>query len=119
VTDPRLLYDLDAVSDLPDEYKKFGLPALLGDRVKDAAALAAVAPVEQAARIKAPVLLAFGTLDRRVPIDHATQMRDAMRAAGQEPEWIAYAGEGHGWLRLENRVDFAKRLESFLARNLK
>jgi acetyl esterase/lipase len=119
VTDPRLLYDLDAVSDFPDEYKKYGLPALLGDRVKDAAALAAVAPVEQAARIKAPVLLAFGTLDRRVPIEHATRMRDAMRAAGQEPDWIANAGEGHGWLRLENRVDFAQRLESFLARNLK
>ncbi len=119
VTDPRLLFGLDWINDLPEEYKKFGLPALLGDPVKDAQALKDIAPVEQAARIKVPVLLAYGTLDRRVPIDHGNRMRAAMRAAGQEPEWIAYEGEGHGWQRLENRVDFAKRLEAFLARNLK
>jgi dipeptidyl aminopeptidase/acylaminoacyl peptidase len=75
--------------------------------------------VEQAARIKAPLLLAYGTHDRRVPIEHGTRMRDALRAAGQEPEWVTYGGEGHGWLRLENRVDFANRLEGFLARHLK
>ena len=119
VTDPRLLYELGSLNDFSEEAKKFGLPRVLGDPVKDAAALAAVAPVEQAARIKAPLLLAYGTLDRRVPIEHGTRLRAAMRAAGQEPEWVTYAGEAHGWLRLENRVDFANRLEDFLARNMK
>jgi dipeptidyl aminopeptidase/acylaminoacyl peptidase len=119
VTDPRLLYELDWISDLPEEYKNFGLPAMLGDPVKDAAALKAVAPVEQAARIKAPLLLAFGLLDRRVPIEHGRHMRDALHEAGRDVEWVTYATEGHGWLILENRVDFAKRLEAFLARNLK
>ena len=118
VTDPRLLYELDWVSDLSEEHRKFGLPVMLGDPVKDAAALAAAAPVELAARIKAPLLLAFGVEDRRVPLEHGQRMRAALRAAGHEPEWVTYPGEGHGWWLVENRVDFARRLERFLAKHL-
>ncbi len=118
VTGPRLLFELGWVSDLSEEWKGYGLPVILGDPVADAAMLKANAPVEQAARIKAPLLLAFGLQDRRVPIDHGNRMRAALRAAGQEPEWVTYPDEGHGWLRLQPKVEFAQRLERFLARNL-
>ena len=64
-------------------------------------------------------MLAFGESDRRVPLEHGTLMRDALRAAGNDPEWIVYADEGHGWLRIESRIDFANRLERFLAKYLK
>ena len=101
-----------------EEGRRFHLPALIGDPVADAAALAAMSLTEQAARIKAPVLLAHGVEDRRVPLDHATRMRAALRAAGREPEWVLYPDEGHGWLKAENRIDFAKRLERFLAEHL-
>jgi len=46
-------------------------------------------------------------------------MRDALRAAGRDPEWVVYADEGHGWLKQENRFDFARRMERFLDENLK
>jgi dipeptidyl aminopeptidase/acylaminoacyl peptidase len=91
----------------------------VGDPVKDEALLKASSPVEQAARIKAPVLLAMGALDRRVPLEHGTRMRDALRAAGQSPEWIVYDNEGHGWLTLQTKLDFFQRLERFLERHLK
>jgi len=97
----------------------YSLPVLLGDPKTDAAALDAVSPVEQASRIKAPLLLAFGALDRRVPLQHGTRMRAALRDAGQEPEWVVYADEGHGWQKEANRIDFARRMEAFLAKNLK
>ena len=42
-----------------------------------------------------------------------------MRAAGNEPEYVVYSGEGHGWLKVENRIDFWTRVEKFLAKNLK
>jgi dipeptidyl aminopeptidase/acylaminoacyl peptidase len=63
--------------------------------------------------------MAFGLDDRRVPLEHGTRMRAALRAAGQEPEYVVYDGEGHGWLRIETQVDFARRLDAFLGRNLK
>jgi dipeptidyl aminopeptidase/acylaminoacyl peptidase len=97
----------------------YSLPVLIGDPKADAAALAAASPVEQASRIKAPLLLAFGAFDRRVPLEHGTQLRAALRNAGQEPEWVVYAEEGHGWQREANRFDFARRVDAFLAKNLR
>lgn len=119
VTDPRLMFSSSWLNDIDEESKKYDLRTLIGDPDKDAAMLKAAAPVELAARIKAPVLLAFGGEDRRVPLEHGTLMRDALRAAGNDPEWVVYPDEGHGWLRIETRIDFANRVERFLARNLK
>ena len=118
VTDPRLLFEWSFISDVSDEARQFDLPTLIGNPVADAAALAEVAPVEQATRIRAPLLLAFGGRDRRVPLEHGTRMREALRAAGREPEWVVYPEEGHGWLRDDNRIDFYRRLERFLAQHL-
>ncbi|MBV8124183.1 MAG: prolyl oligopeptidase family serine peptidase [Burkholderiaceae bacterium] len=68
--------------------------------------------------IKAPLLMAYGDGDKRVPIAHGERMKDALTKAGHPPEWIAYEGEGHGWRTVEHQVDFAKRVEAFLAKNL-
>jgi dienelactone hydrolase len=119
VTDPRLLFAFSWLSDMSEEAKKYDLRTLIGDPDKDAAMLRAAAPVELAGRIKAPVMLAFGGVDQRVPLEHGTLMRDALRAAGNVPEWVVYPEEGHGWLRIESRVDFANRAERFLAKYLK
>ena len=65
-----------------------------------------------------PVLLAFADDDRRVPLAHGERMRKALRDAGNEPVWVTYAGEGHGFGNARNRVDFAQRMEAFLAKYL-
>jgi len=98
--------------------RQFTLPETIGDSEKDAALLAANSPVRQAAAIKAPLLLAFGEADVRVPLAHGERLRKAMREAGNEPAWVTYPGEGHGFAVLKNRVDFAERMETFLARHL-
>ncbi|MCE2658619.1 MAG: prolyl oligopeptidase family serine peptidase [Rubrivivax sp.] len=94
------------------------LPELVGDPRQDAALLAAHSPVLLADKIKAPVLLAFGDADLRVPLAHGERMRAALKSAGHEPEWVVYPGEGHGWHLVKNQVDFAQRVERFLARHL-
>ncbi len=119
VTDPRLMFSIDAASDIGDESKLYGYPALIGDPVTDAALLKAASALELAPRIKAPLLLVYGSGDLRVPIEHGIRMRDALKAAGHPPEWLVYGGEAHGWLKSENQIDFAQRIEAFLARNLK
>ncbi|MCY4743967.1 prolyl oligopeptidase family serine peptidase [Pelomonas sp. UHG3] len=105
--------------DTSGEARRHHLPETIGDLEKDAAMIIANSPVRQAARIQAPVLLAFGENDLRVPLAHGKRMRDALREAGHEPEWVTYPGEGHGFSILKNRVDFATRMEAFLARHLK
>lgn len=118
VAEPRLLFESSWESDQGEEARLYTLPAMLGDPVADADALREVSPVEQAARLKAPLLLAYGELDRRVPLEHGTRLRTALKAAGHEPEFVVYEGEGHYWQRADTRVDFARRLELFLARHL-
>jgi dipeptidyl aminopeptidase/acylaminoacyl peptidase len=119
VTDPRMLFDPAWTRFISEEARAHSIPTLLGDPELDAAALAATAPVELAARIRTPVMLAFGGSDGRVAAIQGLRMRNALRDAGQQPEWIYYEWEGHGWVKEENRFDFARRMETFLAKHLK
>ncbi|MBL8308483.1 MAG: S9 family peptidase [Rubrivivax sp.] len=119
VTEPALLFDAGWENDISREARLHRMPVLLGDPVADAEMLREVSPVVQAARIKAPLLLAYGERDRRVPLEHGKRLREAMQAAGREPEYVVYDGEGHAWRRTSTRVDFAERLERFLSLHLK
>jgi dipeptidyl aminopeptidase/acylaminoacyl peptidase len=106
------------VSDDGDLARRLTIPEMIGDAKKDAAMIAANSPVNLAARIQAPLLLAHGDADRRVPIAHAERMRDALKAAGHPPQWVSYPGEGHGFSKPEDQLDFARRLDAFLAKHL-
>lgn len=117
VTDLELMYTSDW-SDASADYKEFGMPVLLGDREADAAMLKENSPLTQAAKIRQPLLLAYGKEDRRVPIDHGTRFRDAVSKGNPNVEWVSYWDEGHGLAHIKNRLDFYTRVEKFLARNL-
>ena len=80
--------------------------------------LEAATPVLHARRIKAPVLLAMGIEDRRVPLEHGLRMREALTEVGNPPLWLTYPGEGHGFFLAANRVDFMRKVEAFLATHL-
>ncbi|MBI5277106.1 MAG: S9 family peptidase [Burkholderiales bacterium] len=117
VTDIELLYTA-TWSDFSWVYKQYGMPRLVGDREADAAQLKATSPIQQAARIKQPLMLAYGGADRRVPIEHGTRFRDAVTKSNANVEWIEYTEEGHGWYLVKNRVDFWSRVEKFLEKNI-
>jgi dipeptidyl aminopeptidase/acylaminoacyl peptidase len=121
VTDLELLvrgswWVSDDASDLTRSYV---IPKMIGDPQKDAAMIAAHSPVNLADKIKAPVMLVFGEEDQRVPLAHGERMRRALRDAGNDPVWVTYAQEGHGFGLWQNRVDYAQRMEAFLARHLR
>ena len=120
VTDINLLYDghWSFTSDMTEQWKQYGMPDMVGDQVKDAEQLKATSPIQQAARIKAPLLLAYGGVDRRVPMYHGRKFMDAVKPTNSQVEWIAYQDEGHGWLLPANRVDFWSRVEKFLDKNI-
>lgn len=119
VTDIDLMYSIDW-SDSSAEWQRYGMPGMIGDRSKDREQLDRTSPLKRAAEIQAPVLMAYGGKDFRVPLPHGTEMRDALRKAGKvEVEWIEYPDEGHGFLLEKNRVDFWTRVEQFLGQHLK
>jgi dienelactone hydrolase len=117
VSDQRYMFDFHW-NDFSDEVRSYSLPELLGDRQKDEARFIATSPVEQAARIKAPLLLAHGGEDRRVPIQNGERMRDALVKNGKQVEWVVYSHAYHGFPLLEDELDFYSRVERFLAKYL-
>ncbi len=117
VTDLDLLYST-SWDDVSTVFKTHGLPKLLGDRVQDAAELKAHSPLTHAAAIKAPVLLAYGSADRRVPLVHGERFYKALKESNPQVEYIVYPDEGHGWRVPANQVDFWNRSLRFLDRHL-
>lgn len=120
VTDINLMYtdSWNYASDLPDEWKRYGMPAMIGDRVKDAAQLKATSPIEQAARITQPLLLAYGGVDQRVPLHHGKKFYDAVTRTNKNVEWVEYPEEAHGFRLPKNNYDFWTRVEKFLDKNI-
>ena len=75
-------------------------------------------PVYQAERIKAAVMLAHGGLDRRTPIVHAQNMRDALAEAGKNVDWYVDRNQGHGFSRQEGRREYYEHLLGFLSKHI-
>jgi dipeptidyl aminopeptidase/acylaminoacyl peptidase len=119
VTDINRMYTdtWNSESDFSDEWKKFGMPRLIGDRVKDAAQLKATSPIEQAARITQPLLLAYGA-DHRVPMAQGKLFYEKVQQTNKDVEWIQYDTEEHGWYLAKNNIDFWHRVEKFLNKNI-
>lgn len=120
VTDINLMYTDTwlSQSDFSADYKQYGMPRLVGDQVKDAAQLKATSPVEQAARITQPLLMAHGGSDRRVPVEHGKLFYEKVRKTNPRVQWIVYGNEGHGFYLPANRIDFWTKVEQFLATNI-
>ena len=116
VTDIGYMHTL-AQSDFNDDVIDFYLPKKVADLKQDAAQIKATSAVENASKLKAPLILAYGGSDRRVPKEHGEKLKSALNGSNPNLEWIVYPEEGHGWSRLKNNVDFWTRVEKFLARN--
>ena len=91
---------------------------MVGDPVKDQELLRQMSPVFQAADIKAPLLVAQGVNDPGVKKAESDQIVQALRQRGVSVEYLVKDNEGHGFHNEENRFDFYRRMESFLARHL-
>jgi dipeptidyl aminopeptidase/acylaminoacyl peptidase len=118
VTDLTLLMTA-AESDASAEFLRTDIRKMIGDIDTERAMLERNSPLRLADRARAPILLAMGSDDRRVPIVHGNRFNDALVAAGKKVEYVVYPAEGHGFNKDENVFDFYRRLEKFFAENLK
>ena len=86
------------------------LNQIFGTRAARKQILDDVSPLKSAARIRVPVLVAHGKLDRRVPIAHSEKMVAALKERGKQGEWMPMAQEGHGIFHEENQERFFQAL---------
>lgn len=90
------------------------------DRVlgTDPAKLKAWSPAQNVDKIKVPVLLVQGAIDKRVPMDQFNALKNAFKSAGMPVETMVAQGEGHGFYKPENRAELYRRMEAFLAKHI-
>jgi dipeptidyl aminopeptidase/acylaminoacyl peptidase len=117
VSDIKLMFT-DVESDASQDALRYDMKTLIGDPLKDPSAFDDVSPLAQAARIRRPLLMAHGARDRRVPVVHASKMHDAVKKLNANVEYVVYPEEGHGWRQEEDSIDFWKRVDAFLDKNL-
>lgn len=90
----------------------------VGDAARDRERFEKTSPLRLADRIKRPVLMAYGGLDQRVPIEHGARMKSALDRNQVPNEFVVYEQEGHGFRLERNRFDFYRRVEAFLAKHM-
>ncbi len=76
--------------------------------------LASVSSMTHIDKIKAPMFIAHGFNDPRVPVEEAMQLAIALKDRGHSPQVFIAPDEGHGFAKLDNRLYFASRMSAFL-----
>jgi len=90
----------------------------LGDASKDPQLYAERSPITYAKNIRAALLVLQGANDPRVPKGEAMQIVEALKTSGAPHQYHEYPDEGHGFARIENRVDALRRTVDWLSQYL-
>lgn len=90
----------------------------IGDPTLMKSTFDSVSPLQHADRIQAPLLLAHGKLDQRVPMSQGRQMFDRLRALHKDVQWLEFYNEGHSLSHIENQRDFYEAVFELLERTI-
>jgi dipeptidyl aminopeptidase/acylaminoacyl peptidase len=93
-------------------YEMVGHPDKDGERLRE------TSPFFNADRIKVPLLVAQGANDPRVTKQESDQIVEALRGRGVQVDYLVKENEGHGFSNEENRFEFYRAMERFLAEHL-
>ncbi len=89
-----------------------------GSLERDREFLLEVSPLTHVDSIRAPLFIIHGANDPRVPLSEAEQIHRVLTEKRIPCELLVYPDEGHGLLKLANRLDAYPRAAAFLERVL-
>ena len=75
-----------------------------GDPERDRLFLERISPLNNVAKITAPLFMIHGTNDPRVPIKVTKQMEGQLKELGRKVKVMVFEDEGHGLVKLKNRI---------------
>ena len=88
------------------------------DEPEDRKELTERSPITYAHRVERPLLIVHGAKDKRVSMDHSDRFVRKLREKESPVEYLLFPEEGHVIRKSKNRLEFARRLETFLAAHL-
>jgi len=87
-----------------------------GSLEHDRAFLERISPIHHIDRIKAPLMVIHGANDPRVPIGEAEQIVAGLNERSHPVEYLRFEDEGHGLIKLPNRIEGYTAIAEFLDR---
>ena len=99
-------------------YRRALREAEYGSLENDTELLEKISPIRSIEKIEAPLLLIHGTNDPRVPLSEAEQVVARLTKAGRHVELLVYPDEGHGIVKLRNKLDAYPKVVGFLHKAL-
>lgn len=99
-------------------YRRAHREAEYGSLADDRDFLESIAPIRHADRITAPLMVIHGANDPRVPLSEAGQLVERLRARGVPVEFLVFDDEGHGIVKLKNKLVAYPAIVAFLQQHL-
>jgi len=85
-----------------------------GSLEEDREFLESISPVNNAEAIAAPLFVLHGANDPRVPVGEAERIVEAVKERDVPVRKLIFEDEGHGFSKLENRIEAYRAIVEFL-----
>lgn len=108
------------IKEIPPYYKPFlnMMYEIVGNPETDADYFKEVSPAFHVDEIKRPLLIAQGKQDPHINISEINTLVKDLKKRGIEVHYMLKENEGHGFRNEENKMEFFREVELFLAKNL-
>ena len=77
-----------------------------------------VSPAAKVDDMITPIIIAHGANDPRVPVTEAEQAVAQLKDKGVEVEYLRYEDEGHGVVKMHNKLDCYKKIVAFIKKHI-
>ncbi|MFT4932055.1 MAG: dipeptidyl aminopeptidase/acylaminoacyl peptidase, partial [Natronomonas sp.] len=85
-----------------------------GSLEEDREFLESISPINHVGKIEAPLFVLHGANDPRVPLGEAEQIVEELEDRGVPVRKLVFEDEGHGFAKLENRIEAYRAVVGFL-----
>jgi len=89
-----------------------------GSLDEDREFLESISPIDNIEAIESPLFVLHGANDPRVPVGEAEQIVERAREQGVPVRKLIFDDEGHGFAKLENRIEAYRAVVDFLAEHV-
>ncbi|MFC4248183.1 S9 family peptidase [Natribaculum luteum] len=96
------------------EWRRELREAEYGSLEDDREFLESISPINNVEKIEAPLFVLHGENDPRVPVGEAEQIVEEVREHGVPVRKLIFEDEGHGFSKLENRIEAYSAIADFL-----
>lgn len=96
------------------EWRRSHREAEYGSLENDRELLEEISPIHKVDRVQAPLFVLHGANDPRVPLSEADQIVEEVRAHDVPVKELVFDDEGHGFAKLENRIEAYTKIADFL-----